>query len=66
PFRDAYVQVGQAIAEGKFEYSTKVNHTHEGSIGNLNNDQIQRMMQEAIAKFNFDSANKALKNLLVN
>ncbi|MGE0589714.1 MAG: argininosuccinate lyase [Cyclobacteriaceae bacterium] len=66
PFRDAYVQVGQAIAEGKFEYSTKVKHTHEGSIGNLNNDQIQRMMLEAIAKFDFESANKALRDLVIN
>ena len=35
PFRDAYRQVAASIAEGTFEYSGKLSHTHEGSIGNL-------------------------------
>lgn len=39
-FRDAYVKVGQMINEGKFQIPEKVTHTHEGSIGNLCNDQI--------------------------
>ncbi len=64
PFRDAYKQVGQAIEEGGFTYSAQVNHTHEGSIGNLCNDQIIRMMKEAVAAFDFEKANNALKSLL--
>src|SRR5690606_31921978 len=39
-FRDAYQQVGQDIQQGKFQPSRKLNHTHEGSIGNLCNAQI--------------------------
>lgn len=64
PFRDAYKKVGLDIEQGKYNPSTSVNHTHEGSIGNLNTDQIQRMMNEAIGKFGFDKTNKAIKALI--
>lgn len=64
PFRDAYKKVGLDIEQGKYNPSTSVNHTHEGSIGNLNTDQIQRMMNEAIGKFGFDKTNKAIEALL--
>jgi argininosuccinate lyase len=38
PFRDAYKKVGIDIELGNFTYdSKKINHTHEGSIGNLCN-----------------------------
>ena len=64
PFRDAYRQIGQAIEKGEFHYTVDINHTHEGSIGNLCNDQIIRLMKEAIAAFDFEKANNALKSLL--
>jgi argininosuccinate lyase len=41
PFRDAYVEVGRRIETGEFEVPEKLTHTHEGSIGNLCNDEIQ-------------------------
>lgn len=47
PFRDAYRQVGIEVNEGKFEYKGKINHTHVGSIGNLCNDKIATLMEEA-------------------
>jgi argininosuccinate lyase len=65
PFRDAYKQVGMTIEEGKFTHATTVNHVHEGSIGNLCNEQITGMMQEAIAGFDFEKIHKAM-NALVN
>jgi argininosuccinate lyase len=40
PFRDAYKQVGETIAKGKFERPKKVAYKHEGSIGNLSNEKI--------------------------
>ena len=42
PFRDAYVQVGNMINEGSFQFdaSQSLKHTHEGSIGNLCNEEI--------------------------
>jgi argininosuccinate lyase len=46
PFRDAYKKIGLDIEQGKYNPSKEVKHTHEGSIGNLNTDQIQRMMND--------------------
>jgi argininosuccinate lyase len=64
PFRDAYKQVGLAIENGHFQYSTNLNHTHEGSMGNLCNDKIEKMMQEVLAGFNFAIASNAVATLL--
>lgn len=53
PFRDAYQQVGNDIEKGvfHFDYKRQLHHHHEGSIGNLCNDQIRKEMEEAISKF---------------
>jgi len=64
PFRDAYKQVGATIEAGEFSHGAQVNHVHEGSIGNLCNDQIQRMMNETQAKFELDKLNLAIAGLL--
>ena len=54
PFREAYKKVGNQIAAGEFHFdpSTPLKHTHEGSLGNLNNTDIVRSMQNVLAKFN--------------
>ncbi|MCB0532281.1 MAG: argininosuccinate lyase [Saprospiraceae bacterium] len=41
PFRDAYQQLGKAIASGDFQPEKSVHHTHEGSLGNLCLDEIR-------------------------
>lgn len=64
PFRDAYKKIGLDIEAGKFTYSTNVNHTHEGSIGNLCNDKINAMMQQNLSAFDFQSVHAAIENLL--
>lgn len=64
PFREAYKNIGIAIDAGEFQPSKEVNHTHEGSIGNLGNDQIQRMFKEVIATFGFDKVENALSQLV--
>ena len=64
PFRDAYKKVGMDIENGNFTYTTAVDHTHEGSIGNLCNTEIQQAMQNIIQKFNFDKVKIALQQLL--
>ncbi len=64
PFRDAYKKIGMDIEAGNFTYNTSVNHTHEGSIGNLCNGQIQQAMADIIQKFNFDKVKIALQQLL--
>ena len=64
PFRDAYKQVGNAIEKGEFTYSSQLNHTHEGSMGNLCNDKIQGMMESVVNKFQFHRVDDALAKLL--
>ena len=41
PFRDAYVQIGNAINKGEFVPPKMAKHTHCGSIGNLELDAIR-------------------------
>jgi argininosuccinate lyase len=64
PFRDAYQQVGRAIESDTYTYGTTVAHTHEGSIGNLQNHNITRMMDEAMSRFNFSKVHSAIEDLL--
>lgn len=64
PFRDAYKQVGLAIEAGEFSPSTSLNHTHEGSIGNLCNDHIKALFEQTLSHFDFDTYHRAYKNLL--
>lgn len=64
PFRDAYKQVGLDIEAGKFTPVKEVHHTHEGSIGNLCNDQISALMQNIVDGFAFNRVNEAEQQLL--
>ncbi|MBR6538776.1 MAG: argininosuccinate lyase [Bacteroides sp.] len=64
PFRDAYKKVGLDIEAGKFTHNKQVNHTHEGSIGNLCNEQITALMQQVVKGFNFNNMIAAEKALL--
>ena len=65
PFRDAYKKVGLDIESGNFTPNKQIHHTHEGSIGNLCNDQIEELMQKTIDEFNFFKVEEAVK-VLVN
>ena len=64
PFRDAYKQVGMAIERGEFEFHGELHHTHEGSIGNLCNQQIADKMNRVMARFGFDKVNAAIDSLV--
>ena len=64
PFRDAYKIIGKEINEGKFNPEIKVTHTHEGSIGNLCNDQISEKMKQSYTSFKFEKTSQKLKNLI--
>lgn len=64
PFRDAYKQVGMAIERGEFEFNGTLNHTHEGSIGNLCNDKIADKMGRIVGRFGFDKVQAAIDELL--
>jgi len=64
PFREAYKNIGIAIDEGNFQPSKAVNHSHEGSIGNLCNAQIKAMFDQVKSEFGFEKVDQALANLL--
>lgn len=63
-FRDAYKQVGLDIEAGTFEPLYDLEHSHEGSMGNLCNEQIKELMQDVLEGFSFDKMDAALANLL--
>ncbi len=53
PFREAYKQVGIEVNEGRWHYDAKglkasdLHHTHIGSVGNLCNERVAALMDEA-------------------
>jgi argininosuccinate lyase len=64
PFRDAYKKVGLDIEAGNFTYSTKLAHTHEGSIGNLCTAQITAAMEKVLNGMEFDKVEQQIEQLL--
>jgi argininosuccinate lyase len=64
PFREAYKNVGAAIEKGEFKAPVMVNHTHEGSIGNLCNKEISVSFKETLKGFTFAKVDKAISALL--
>src|SRR5688500_17846050 len=61
---DDYKQIGLDIEIGNFTYSTNINHSHEGSIGNLCTDQIKNQMQQVVDSFPFASVQSAIIKLI--
>ncbi|RYY39380.1 MAG: argininosuccinate lyase [Chitinophagaceae bacterium] len=53
PFREAYRRVGNDIEAGNFQYdaSQPLQHTHEGSIGNLCTAEIREAFEKVLARY---------------
>ena len=64
PFRDAYKKVGMDIEAGNFTPNKDIRHTHEGSIGNLCNNEIAQLMNSLVGDFHFERIDKAVEALL--
>ena len=64
PFRDAYKKIGMDIEKGEFFPSGDIEHSHEGSIGNLCNDKITLEMEQVYQEFGFERAESAIQLLL--
>lgn len=64
PFREAYKIVGETIENGTFAPNKELKHSHEGSIGNLCNAEIEAMMKNVVGQFNFEKVNKAIEELV--
>jgi argininosuccinate lyase len=63
-FRDAYRQVGAEIENGNYQAPRDLQHSLEGSIGNLQNDAISQAMQTTIEGFNFKQIDESFERLL--
>lgn len=64
PFRDAYKEVGRMIESGSFEAMKEVNHSHEGSIGNLCLEEVKQQFNEIYKLFNFEKVSFRINKLL--
>lgn len=64
PFREAYKKVGMDIEAGNFSGKYEINHTHEGSIGNLNLPEVKEMMHNLLKQFGFEKMEKAIEKLI--
>ena len=64
PFRDAYKQIGQAVENQTFTTDKVVEHTHEGTIGNLCNADIQAKMSRILRGFGFEKVEVAIDELV--
>ncbi len=65
PFREAYKEIGLSIENGTYQPIKEVNHTHEGSIGNLMTEAIKIEFDNVYNAFNFDQVNKKLVSLVL-
>ncbi|MEI7503549.1 MAG: argininosuccinate lyase, partial [Paludibacter sp.] len=59
-----YKQVGLEIELGNFKPNKIVNHTHQGSIGNLYNDEICTYKNGVVSEFSFVKVHKAENELI--
>ncbi|RMG71329.1 MAG: argininosuccinate lyase [Bacteroidetes bacterium] len=64
PFREAYRQVGMAVQEGRFVPQRSVSHSHEGSIGQLNQAEVFAKRDAVLEGFAFARLREAHTALL--
>ena len=63
PFRDAYREVGMRVQNGTYQHDGReLNHTHEGSIGNLCLENIKAKFDRNM--FDYSAAQKAEAELM--
>ncbi len=64
PFREAYLMVKTEVEDGTYKASRELHHTHEGSLGNLGNDQIVKHMDANMQGFGAEKVAEAVERLL--
>jgi len=65
-FRDAYKATAEKIKNNSYQFTGTLNHTHQGTIGNLCNKQITDKLNSTLDSFGFDKVHKAIDALLNN
>lgn len=64
PFREAYKEIGLSIEKGNYEPLKDIQHTHQGSIGNLMNEEVKKAFDAVYKNFHFDAVSEKLSNLV--
>lgn len=64
PFREAYKEIGISIENGHYEPLKDIQHIHEGSIGNLMNEEVEKAFDEVYKNFHFDKVAEKLNSLV--
>jgi len=64
PFRDAYKQVGVDVESGSFIPNRNVDHSHQGSIGNLMLDEITNAFKISIGSLKVDRVSSAIQAII--
>lgn len=63
PFRDAYKQVGDMVEKNEFKPGNEIVHVHEGSIGQLCNEEIFQKWKMIMDRFPFGKTDEKYKQL---
>lgn len=66
PFRDAYKKVGEIVKTGSFSKTVLSDYSHEGSIGNLCNEEIAVIFKERMKSFHSKSAEELAEKMIAN
>jgi argininosuccinate lyase len=64
PFRDAYKAVSSMIGKKVFEVTALSEYVHEGSIGNLCNDEVKTLFRERMKCFSSSQSGELIAGML--
>ena len=64
PFREAYLKIGQQIENKAFVKPAKLEHSHEGSLGNLGMDSLRAELSELTGKNPYKKIEQLLSKLI--
>jgi argininosuccinate lyase len=64
PFRDAYKAVSEMVKNSTFSKTSVSDYHHEGSIGNLCNEEIARIFNERMKCFKNKSASEMAEKMM--
>ncbi len=64
PFRDAYKKVAKDVRKGTFKTTSTEEYTHEGSIGNLCNDEIKLIFNKRMECFRSKTAGELIRKMM--
>lgn len=63
-FRDAYKRVSEMIGKGIFSKTSIKEYTHEGSIGNLCNEEVREIFEKRMECFKSKSSEELVEKLM--